>query len=250
MSAPVAIVTGGAGALGVAIATTLLDDGFRVALFDRRGAADAADRLTRTGEAIGVEADVSDEESVRAAVERVDTTWGRVDALVNNAGIEPAHSLEGMELGTWQATLDVNLTGPALMIKHCVPMWRRQGGGRVVSIGSRVWLGGGWTPAYSASKAGLVGLTRTACRELGPLGVTVNVVAPSFLHTPFNVQKAEAAFLDSYVGRFAEASPLGRLVEPIDVANAVAFLVSDRARNITGEVLHVAAGTQLAPAVQ
>ncbi|GDY60544.1 hypothetical protein SVIO_111670 [Streptomyces violaceusniger] len=77
MSAPVAIVTGGAGALGVAIATTLLDDGFRVALFDRRGAADAADRLARTGEAIGVEADVSDEESVRAAVERVDTTWGR-----------------------------------------------------------------------------------------------------------------------------------------------------------------------------
>ena len=248
MSAPVAIVTGGAGGMGMAIATVLLGDGFRVALLDRRGAKETADQLT--GEVLGVEADVTEEASIQAAIEQVDVTWGRVDALVNNAGIEPPHTVQNLELETWQATLEVNLTGPVLMIKHCVPLWRRQGSGRVVSIGSRVWLGGGWTPAYSASNAGLVGLTRVASRELGRLGVTVNVVAPSFVHTPFNAQKADPEFLEEYVGRFAAASPLGRLVEPVDVANAVAFLVSGRARNITGEVIHVAAGTQLAPAIQ
>ncbi|SFJ64557.1 SDR family NAD(P)-dependent oxidoreductase [Amycolatopsis sacchari] len=247
MNAPVAIVTGGAGALGKAIASVLLGDGFRVALLDRQGTEHAAAALG--GEALPVQADVTDDESVRAAVEQVNRTWGRVDALVNNAGIEPAHSLADVAPDTWRATLEVNLTGPALMIKHCVPCWRRQGGGRVVSIGSRVWLGGGWTPAYSASKAGLVGLTRAACQELGPLGVTVNIVAPSFMRTPFNTQKAGDGLLAEHAGRFAAASPLGRLVEPADVANAVAFLVSDRAAAITGEVLHVAAGTQLAPAV-
>ncbi|MTD52815.1 SDR family NAD(P)-dependent oxidoreductase [Amycolatopsis pithecellobii] len=248
MNAPVAIVTGGAGGMGMAIATVLLGDGFRVALLDRRDAKEAAGRLT--GEVIGIAADVTDEESIQAAIEQVDVTWGRVDALVNNAGIEPPHTVETLEPATWQATLEVNLTGPALMIKHCIPLWRRQGGGRVVSIGSRVWLGGGSTPAYSASKAGLVGLTRAATHELGRLGVTVNVVAPSFAHTQFNAQKADPEFLEEFAVRFAAASPLGRLVEPVDVANAVAFLVSDRARNITGEVIHVAAGTQLAPAIQ
>jgi NAD(P)-dependent dehydrogenase (short-subunit alcohol dehydrogenase family) len=250
-TAPVAIVTGGAGGLGATIAAVLLGDGFRVALLDRRGAEEAADRLAGTdgaaGRVLGFAADVTDEESVQTAVGQVDVTWGRADALVNNAGVEPQHSVESLELGTWQATLDVNLTGAMLMIKHCIPLWRRQGGGRVVSIGSRVWLGGGSTASYSASKAGLVGMTRAACRELGPLGVTANVVAPSFVRTPFNNGKGDAEFLEAYAGRFAAASPLGTLVEPVDVANAVAFLLSDRARAITGETLHVAAGTQLAP---
>jgi NAD(P)-dependent dehydrogenase (short-subunit alcohol dehydrogenase family) len=249
-TAPVAIVTGGAGAMGTAIADVLLGDGFRVALLDRRGAEEAADRLPgSSGRVLGVATDVTDEDAVRAAVDEVDAAWGRVDALVNNAGIEPQHTLEGLEPTTWQATLEVNLTGPALMIKYCIPRWRRQGGGRVVSIGSRVWLGGGSTASYSASKAGLVGMTRAACRELGPLGVTANVVAPSFVRTPFNAVKGDAEFLATYADRFAAASPLGRLVEPVDVANAVAFLLSDRARAITGETLHVAAGTQLAPAI-
>ncbi|MBP8532267.1 SDR family NAD(P)-dependent oxidoreductase [Streptomyces sp. MK37H] len=113
--APVAIVTGGAGGMGLAIATILLGDGFRVALLDRRGAREAAAMLAEAGEAtgrrvLGVEVDVTDEEAVRAAVAQVDVAWGRVDALVNNAGIEPQHSLESLESGTWRVTLDVNLS--------------------------------------------------------------------------------------------------------------------------------------------
>ncbi|GHE77201.1 oxidoreductase [Amycolatopsis deserti] len=247
MTAPVAIVTGGAGGLGTAISEVLLGDGFRVALLDRRGAKEAADHLGEPSHVLGVEADVTDEESVRAAVGQVDAAWGRIDALVNNAGIEPQHTLADLDPATWQATQAVNLTGPALMIKHCIPHWRRIGGGRVVSIGSRVWLGGATSAAYAASKAGLVGLTRTACRELGALGVTVNVVAPSFMRTPLNAERGDPEFVEAYARRFAAASPLGRLVEPADIAHAVAFLLSARAGAITGEILHVTAGTHLAP---
>ncbi|MGI5130027.1 SDR family NAD(P)-dependent oxidoreductase [Pseudonocardia sp. CA-107938] len=245
MTTRVAVVTGGAGGLGRVIAATLLTDGFRVALLDRHGAPEAAGELG----ALGIDADVTDEQSVRAALDGVDERWGRVDALVNNAGVEPAHTLEDLDPTVWQGILDVNLAGPALMIKHCIPRFRRGRGGRVVSIGSRVWLGGGATAAYSAAKAGLVGLTRQAARELGPLGVTVNVVAPSFLRTPLNATKGDPAFVEGFARRFAAASPLSRLVEPLDVAAAVAFLVSDRARAITGETLHVTAGTHLAPYV-
>jgi NAD(P)-dependent dehydrogenase (short-subunit alcohol dehydrogenase family) len=244
----VALVTGGAGGLGRAIAAALVADGFRVALLDRSGAAQAAAELSEDGfDVVGLDTDVTREQSVRAAVDRIGQEWGRIDALVNNAGIEPQHTLEELDPATWQATLDVNLAGPALLIKHCIPWWRRQGSGRVVSIGSRVWLGGGATASYSAAKAGLIGLTRQASRELGPLGVTVNVVAPSFLRTPFNAGKGDPGFVEAFAQRFAAASPLGCLVEPCDVADAVAFLVSDRARAITGETLHVTAGTHLAP---
>ncbi|WP_033288652.1 SDR family NAD(P)-dependent oxidoreductase [Amycolatopsis jejuensis] len=236
----VAIVTGGAGGMGTAIAEVLLADGFRVALLDRRGAPEAAARFG--DQALGVEADVTDEDSVRTAVDQVVAAWGRIDGLVNNAGIELQHTMADLETITWQATLAVNLAGPALMIKHCIPQWRNQGSGRVVSVGSRTWLGGATSASYAASKAALVGLTRTACRELGALGVTANVVAPSFVRTPLSAVKG-----DSYGERFAAASPIGRLVEPVDVANAVAFLLSDRARAITGEVIHVTAGTHLAP---
>ncbi|SHL36375.1 3-hydroxybutyrate dehydrogenase/3-oxoacyl-[acyl-carrier protein] reductase [Pseudonocardia thermophila] len=243
MSARVAIVTGGAGGLGRTIGEVLHADGFRVALLDLKGAPEVAGELG----VLGVPVDVTDEESVRTALARVEQEWGRVDALVNNAGVEPPHTLETVDPATWAQTLDVNLAGPALMIKNCIPLFRRAGGGRIVNIGSRTWLGGGASAAYAAAKAGLVGLTRQAARELGPLGVTVNVVAPSFLRTPLNATKGDPEFVEAFAERFAAASPLGRLVEPREVAHAVAFLLSEPAGAITGETLHVTAGTHLAP---
>jgi NAD(P)-dependent dehydrogenase (short-subunit alcohol dehydrogenase family) len=119
----------------------------------------------------------------------------------------------------------------------------------MVNIASRTWLGG-WHPAYAASKAGLVGLTRSLAIELGPLNVTVNAVAPSFVRTAFSAQRGDAVALDAYSERVRALTPLRQLVRPDDVANAVAFLASDQAARITGEVLHVCAGSQLPVFVQ
>jgi 3-oxoacyl-[acyl-carrier protein] reductase len=250
---PVALVTGGAGGLGRVIASTLLADGFRVAIvdIDNQKLDDATSSLRSfAGDVFPVVADISREQDARQAVAATVSHWGRVDALVNNAGIEPGHTIGGVDMETWDRTFAVNLRAPMMLIKHCVPPWTEQGGGTVVCIGSRTWLSGSSTASYVASKAGLVGLVRAVASELGPLGVTANVVAPSFVRSPLNAEKGNSAYVEDYASRFIDATPLRRLIDPVDVANAVAFLASPRARNITGEVLNVAAGTQLAPAIR
>ncbi len=250
---PVALVTGGGGGLGTVIASVLLSDGFAVAIIERdpslaEAAARAVDPDGRSANRLlTLTADVTDDVQVDEAVGLIERRWGRLDALVNNAGIEPHHTLESIDRATWQTIQDINLRAPLTLVQRCVPRWRRQGGGRIVTIGSRTWLAGGATIGYVASKAGVVGLTRSFATELGPIGVTANVVAPSFVRTPLNATKGDPEFVEQFASRFESLSPLGRLIEPRDVAYAVSFLLSDRARNITGEVLHVAAGTQLAP---
>jgi NAD(P)-dependent dehydrogenase (short-subunit alcohol dehydrogenase family) len=143
--------------------------------------------------------------------------------------------------------MDVNVKGPMLLSRAAVPFWRKQSSGAVVNISSRAWLGGSANTAYASSKAALVGLTTAMAVELGPLGVRANAVAPSFVRTPFNEQRIDIGDLAGMIERYTAFTPLRRLVEPVDVANAVAFLASERARNITGEVLHVCAGSQLPP---
>ncbi|MFC7582617.1 SDR family NAD(P)-dependent oxidoreductase [Nonomuraea antimicrobica] len=170
--------------------------------------------------------------------------FARIDALVCAAGIEPPQSLADVDPGSWDRTQDVNLRGPALIAQATLPLWRAQGSGSMVNIGSRTWLGGGH-PGYAASKAGLVGLTRSLAMELAPIGVRVNAVAPSFIRTKFSRQRGDEQMLDDYAERVRAATPMRELVRPEDVANAVAFLASDQAARITGEVLHVCAGAQL-----
>lgn len=255
-TSPVAFITGGGGGLGTVIASVLLEDGFAVAIVDRDAAlAEAAARKVNPDghfddRVLPVTADITDDDQVQSAVDLVEKRWGRLDALVNNAGIEPPHSLQTVDRSTWQRIQEVNVRAPLTIVQRCVPIWQRQQRGRIVTIGSRTWLAGGETIGYVASKAAVVGLTRSFATELGPIGVTANVVAPSFVRTPLNATKGDPAFVDEFAKRFASLSPLNRLIDPVDVANAVAFLVSERARNITGEVLHVAAGTQMAPMPQ
>ncbi|MFB8372117.1 SDR family NAD(P)-dependent oxidoreductase [Pseudarthrobacter sp. NPDC055928] len=252
--ARVAVVTGGAGGLGQVISEVLLNDGFRVAMLDldSEHLKSAISKLPEQfqGNVLPLETDITEEASVHRALAAVDSHWGRLDALINNAGIEIGSKLTDVNMLDWERTFSVNVAGPMRLIKHALPFWLRQQEGTVVSIGSRTWLSGSDDAAYASSKAAIVGLMRSVAFGLGPLGVNANVVAPSFVRTPLNSSKGSQEYVEDYARQFEAMTPLRRLIEPVDVANAVAFLASRRARNITGEVLHVAAGSQMAPAIR
>ncbi|TXN28366.1 SDR family NAD(P)-dependent oxidoreductase [Lacisediminihabitans profunda] len=248
----VAVVTGAAGGLGRVITRVLLEDGFRVAAIDiGRGRLDEAFRdEIGSGDVLALECDITDEAAVARTIARVDDTWLRLDALINNAGIEPQHSIRDADMTLWDQTFAVNVRAPMMLVKHATPIWERQQRGTVVCIGSRTWQSGSSTASYGASKAALVGLVRSIASELGPIGVNANVVAPSFVRTPLNAIKGDHDYIDDYAARFTAISAMRRLIEPIDVANAVAFLASPRARNITGDVINVAAGSHMPPTIR
>lgn len=245
-STTVALVTGAGGAIGSAIARRLAAAGHAVVVADRDRA--TVERIVAElsgGPVLGIAADLAVPEAAAELIALVEQEAGRLDHLVNNAGLNRPRALETMTLDDWEAVLAINLRAPMLLAKAAIPLWRRQGGGAIVNIGSRVWVSGA-VPAYTASKAGLVGLTRSLAVELGPIGVTANVVAPSFVDTPFTRQGRSEAEIAAMHERVLQITPIGRLGEPEDVAGAVAYLVSPEARYVTGEVLHVCGGSQLA----
>lgn len=246
----VAVVTGGAGAVGAAVADQLARSGVSVAVADLNldAAVRVVDALPRVGDTrhLAILLDVRQPESIESAVQVIDDSFGRLDIVVNNAGISIRTGLADLSLDEWDQSLGVNLRGPLLVCKGAMPLWTRQHSGSVVNITSRAWNTGG-APSYVASKAGLVGLTRSLATSLAPLGVTANAVAPSYLMTELSRQGRDEAAHRAEAERFRRMTPLKRIIEPVDVAKAVAFLCSDGARNITGEVLHVCGGSQLAP---
>lgn len=240
---PVALVTGAAGAMGAAIATRLAQDGLRVVLVDIEG-----DKCVALGEqlrALVIEADLSRVESAGEIMQLVETHAGGVDHVVNNAGLNRPQSIFELKPQDWDAVMAVNLRAPVLLCQAAIPSWEKRGGGSVVNIGSRVWLSGA-IPAYTASKAGIVGLTRSMAVELGKLNVRANAVAPSYVDTPFTRMNRPAEEIEQRQQRVIGMTPLGRVGTAEDIANAVAFLVSSNAGFVTGEVLHVCGGAQLA----
>lgn len=247
----VALVTGGAGSIGAAVARALVEDGCDVVLVDRNPAGLDAVATALHGVAGGsaspIVTELTDARSIVAAVESALHRFGRLDIVVNNAGIEVGATLEQTTVAGWGKTFDVNVTAAMLVCQAALPALIHAKSGSIVNMASRAYLGGAKNPAYAASKGAIVGLTRELAMELGPLGIRVNAVAPSFVRTPFNDYRTDIPDMAAMVEKYVGFTPLRRLVTPADVANAVAFLASDRARGIAGEILHVCAGSQLPP---
>jgi 3-oxoacyl-[acyl-carrier protein] reductase len=242
----VAIVIGAARGIGAAIATRLIDEGARVVVADTLAAEGAATatRLNERGQATFVATDVRRKESVDALVEATLALFGRVDILVQNAGIYPYTMLPDIPVEEWDAVLGVNLRGCFLAIQACARAMRGQNYGRIVltsSItGPRVTSPG--HGHYSASKAGINGLIRAAAIELAPDGITVNGVEPGNIMT----EGMQAERSPEYIRAMERSVPLGRLGTPQDVAHAVLFLASDEAAYITGTTI-VIDGGQILP---
>lgn len=241
----VALITGGAGAVGFLSAQRLAGLGYVPVLADRDAARlDACVAELRAQGAVGIVADLMDRAAPAAIMREVADRFGRLDCLLNNAGLSKARQIGSIDLAEWDEVMQVNLTAPMLLVQAAMGFWEAQRDGCIINMGSRTWASGSG-PGYTASKAGLVGLTRSLAVQLGPLGVTVNAIAPSYLSTPFNFPDDEAA-RRAADAQHARISPLGRIATAADVAGAVAFLASADARFISGEVIHVAGGAQLA----
>ena len=238
----VALVTGASRGIGLAVACGLAADGFDLALV-YAGNADAAADAVAACEAAGATArayrcDVSNADEVKATVDAVLADFGSVWALVNNAGITRDTLLARMKDEDFARVLDVNLTGAFNMMRALTRPLMRQRGGRIVSMSSVVgFMGNAGQANYAASKAGLIGLTKSVARELAPRGVTVNAVAPGFVRTDMT-----AVLPEQVVERYEGQIPLGRLADPEEVAGVVRFLVSDAAAYVTGEVIRVDGG--------
>jgi len=225
-----AVVTGGGRGIGRAIADALAEAGASVEVFDR-----ADPEKPEEFKHHFVRIDIADAEAVKAAVANLP---GPPDLLVNNAGITRDRSIAKMSDADWGAVVNVNLTGAFHMIRAVAPLMVAQGYGRIVNITSINGLRGKFGQAnYAAAKAGLIGLTKTAAREFGKKGVTVNAVAPGMVMT-----EMARTLPAEIIGRAEAEAALAELATPQDIASAVLFLLSDGARMITGEVLRVDAG--------
>ena len=239
----VAVVTGAAQGIGRRAAVALAAAGFALALTDLREAEETLEAVRALGaEALELAGDVTDENHVRALGEQVHERFGRVDVLVNNAGISLIAPAEDTRPDEWRRVLDVNLTAPFLLSRELGPRMLEAGSGSIVNVASIAGLGGvADRAAYNASKHGLVGLTRTLAAEWGGRGVRVNAVCPGWVKTEMDVaDQAAGAYSDAdIVGQV----PIGRFAAPEDVAAAIAFLADpDASGFVNGIVLPVDGG--------
>lgn len=242
----VAIVTGGGSGIGLAISEGLGADGVAVAVFDRDGEgadAAAAKIVASGGTALGVTVDVTDRAQIDAGVSEVRDRLGRPTILVNNAGLDGFDKFLSISLETWNRILEVNLTGTFQCCQAVVPDMIEAGWGRIVNISSSSAQGGQpMMTHYVASKAGVIGLTKALALELGPKGITVNTIPPGFIDTPMLRASEAKGRLGQGVEHHASLTPVRRVGRPEDIAAACAFLVSEEASYVTGQVIGVNGG--------
>lgn len=237
----VAFVTGGSRGIGKAIAVRLANDGVNVGLTSRTLAdaeAVASEITASGGKAFGLALDVSDSESIVKAIAEVKERAGRLDILVNNAGITRDTLLMRMKQEDWDAVITTNLTSVFTATRESVKVMAKQRYGRIVNISSVVgFMGNAGQANYSASKAGMIGLTKTVAREYAARGITVNAVAPGFIATDMT-----AVISEKMREELLRSIPAGKLGTPGDVAEAVAYLAAPVSGYVTGQCIHVNGG--------
>ena len=243
----VAVVTGAGRGIGAAEAVRLAQDGANVAVFDlsEEACRDTVEAVEAVGsEALAVACDVSEAYQVQAAFEKVAQRFGRVDILVNNAGVLRDNLSFKMSEEDWDTVLDVHLKGSFLCSKAAQKYMVEQEYGKIVMTSSIVALGNKGQANYSAAKAGLQALARTLALELGRFGINVNAVAPGWIETEMTKEAAERVgmTMEEMKERFAKNIPLKRFGRVDDIANVIAFLVSDDASYVSGETIYVAGG--------
>jgi 3-oxoacyl-[acyl-carrier protein] reductase len=242
-----AVVTGAARGIGAGVAKRLAADGLAVAVVDLDEAAGkpVVEEIERAGgRAFAVGIDVSDEQAVRAGVERIAQELGAPTVLVNNAGIVRDNLLFKMTADDWDAVINVHLRGSFLMAREVQKHQLEAGWGRIVNLSSTSALGNRGQANYAAAKAGVQGFTKTLAIELGKFGVTVNAIAPGFIETEMTAATAERIGVpfEEFKKAAAAQIPVARTGTPEDIAHAVSFFVSEGAGFVSGQVLYVAGG--------
>jgi 3-oxoacyl-[acyl-carrier protein] reductase len=238
----VAIVTGGASGIGRGTCIRLAEEGGKVAIFDidLEEARNTAQSIEKQGvPALAVKVDVASAVEVETAIKEVLSTFGQVDILVNNAGVSLSSSVTRMTEDIWDKTIDVNLKGTFLCSRAVAPHMKQRRYGKIINLSSILGLAGSPTMVhYSAAKTGVIGFTRGLALELGPFNINVNAIGPGIIKTPMLDQEVSSELREQLQGRI----PLRRLGEPVDIANAILFLVSDESSYISGQCLFVCGG--------
>jgi 3-oxoacyl-[acyl-carrier protein] reductase len=242
LNGKVAVITGAGRGIGRAIALQFAERGSKVVINYRNSIAQVEELLTTIkdagGEAIAIQADISREEEAKKLIEEAVKHFGRLDVLINNAGVTKDNLLMRMSEADFSSVIDINLKGTFFCTKHAATVMLKQRSGKIINISSVVGITGNVGQVnYAASKAGVIGMTKTVARELASRGITVNAVAPGFIETDMTNQLSD---------KIKEATianiPLKRYGIANEVANAVSFLASDLANYITGQVLQVDGG--------
>lgn len=237
-----AIITGGAGGIGSAITKRLCKEGFETAIIyfnsEEKALALSSELINEGYSAFSLCADAADSMQVKKAVEAVIKKTGRIDVLINNAGVSLYKLLQDTTDEEWNTVLNTNLKGAFNFCREALPLMIRAGYGRIVNISS-MWgqTGAAMETVYSASKAGLIGLTKALAKEVAPSGITVNCIAPGAVNTPMM-----DSFSEEEIKALCDKIPAGRLAYPEEIAAAAAFLVSDESSYITGQVIGVNGG--------
>ncbi len=232
----IALVTGASKGIGLAITKRLIKEGFFVVMAD----IEKSEEIIALENALFIKCNVANETDVKSLFETIKTQYKKLDLLVNNAGILRDNLIGNMPLSDFNLVIDINLKGVWMMCKEASELMKENNKGRIVNITSRAWLGNRGQTNYSASKAGVVGITRSLALELGKYNILVNAIAPGFIDTPLT-----QALRKDVQEKLIAAQPTKTIGQPDDIANAVAFLGSYNTNFITGQTIYVDGGKSI-----